>query len=579
MLQPSPERFFAVRRCRRPAAATPYPTIGGLLVVLLAVATALPLPALAGKPDAGAAIDAYVRAAEQVQHFSGVVLVARNGVPLLEKGYGLASQELAVPNTTATKFLIGSVTKQFTAAAILQLQEQGKLSVQDPISKYLPSWPKATGDRVTIHQLLSQTSGIPSYTDDAELMARRAVEMSLDELCASFRDKPLDFEPGTSWKYSNSGYVVLGLIIEAVSGEPYEQYLRAHVLEPAGMRDTGYAHNETVIPNRACGQAWQDGKWTNTLRVAMSVPYAAGALYATAADLLRWDQALYGEKVLSARSKEQMFTPVRENYGYGEMILDRFGHREIMHGGGIDGFTTHLARYPDDRLTVIVMCNNESVQASAIGVAVAAILFGQPYDVPVVKKAVALDPARLDDYPGAYRIADGQYRLIRRDGDQLTSQRTGGPARQIFPEGKDRFFYENDNATTVTFERDAQGRVVAQLMHQQGTDARCERVTGALADSLLAEPAEFTVDPAVFARYEGDYELAPGFILSIRARDGRFFTQATGQQEAEIFAASESEFFLKVVEARLTFQRDAAGAVTGLVLHQGGRDMPARKVR
>ena len=580
----------------RHAAVAPAPSTGAgaaavrraVLLAALCLASLVPGPRQAAAAAAGkaadaralsAAVDAYVRAAESVQHFQGTVLVARDGVPLLEKGYGMASRELAVPNTPATKFLLGSVTKQFTAAAILQLQEQGKLSVQDPIAKHLPGWPKPNGDRITIHQLLSHTSGLPNYTDDGAVMSRRVLDLSLDELCATFQDKPLDFEPGTGWAYSNSGYVVLGRIVEAASGQSYEDYLREHVFGPAGMADSGYGHLETVIPGRACGHAWQDGHWVNAARVAMSIPYAAGALYATAADLLRWDQALYGDKVLSAASRQQMFTPVRQDYGYGQMIADRFGHREIMHGGGIDGFTSHLARYPDDRLTVIVLCNNESVQASAIGLAIAAILFGQPYDVPVAKTPVALDPARLDDYVGAYRIADGQYRLIRRDGDQLLSQRSGGPARKVFPEARDRFYYDNDNATTVAFERDAQGRVVAQLMHQQGVDARCERVTGALADSLLAGPAEATVDPVAFAACVGDYELGPGFVLTVRTRDGRFFGQATGQQELELFAAGPDEFFLKVVDAQLSFQRDATGAVTGLVLHQGGRDMPARKVR
>lgn len=557
--------------------STMLPLILPLAALALALAPAR--PALAARDNPAAAFDAYLQAAQAVMNFQGTVLVARDGEPVLEKGYGLASRELAVPNTPATRFLIGSVTKQFTAAAILQLQEQGKLSVQDPISRHLPAWPKATGDRVTIHQLLSHTAGIPNYTDDAAVMARRTVEMTLDELCATFRDKPLDFEPGTSWSYSNSGYVILGLVIEAVTGQSYEQYVREHLLEPAGMRDSGYGHLATVIPNRACGYSSQGGTWANTPRVAMSVPYAAGALCATAADLLRWDQALYGDKVLAAASREAMFTPVAQGYGYGQMMQDRFGHREIAHGGGIDGFTTHLARYPDDRLTIIVMCNNEAVDASAIGVALAAIAFGRPYDLPAIKKPAKIDVARLDEYAGAYRIGEREFRLVRRDGDRLTSQRTGGDARPLLPEKQDLFFYEHDHATTLAFERDAQGRVVAHVIHQQGTDTRCERVTGALADSLLAGPAVVAVAPDVFAGFVGEYELAPGFVLSVRQRDTRCFAQATGQQEFEIFPASETEYFLKVVDARLTFERDAAGQATGLVLHQAGRDMPARKIR
>jgi D-alanyl-D-alanine carboxypeptidase len=458
------------------------------------------------------------------------------------------------------------------------LQEQGKLSVDDAITKHLKSYPADPGDRITIHQLLTHTSGIPSYTDDAELMARRTVEIPAAELVVTFQDRPLEFAPGTEWRYSNSGYVLLGLVVEAASGQSYEQYLQEHFFTPLGLTGTGYTHNETILPLRASGYTLTDGVLANAAHIAMSLPFSAGAIHSTVGDLAAWDRALHGDKVLSAASQQQMFTPVQQNYGYGVMMMERSGHKLIMHDGGIDGFSSHLARYPDDGVTIVVLGNNESVNASELGFALAAIMFDQPYDVPVRKTPVAVADAALDEFGGVYRVGEDQYRVFRRDGQGLTSRRTGGAILKLLPESADRFYYTHDNASTVTFVRDAQGAVVAHVMHQQGVDSRHEKLVGAVADSIMALQSEVVVDPAVFARYVGDYELAPGFVLTFRTRDGRFFTQATGQSELEVFAAGETEYFLKAVDARLSFTV-TAGAVTGVVLHQNGRDMPGPKIR
>jgi CubicO group peptidase (beta-lactamase class C family) len=555
---------------------SPTRAIRGTYALVLLLLTATTLPALAA--DKAAELDAYLNAAHEVRQFQGAVLVAKDGVPVLQKGYGFANVEFQALNTPQTKFLIGSITKQFTATAILQLQEQGKLSVSDPITKHLAWYPQNPGDRVTIHHLLTHTSGIPSYTDDAALMARRSVEMPVPELVATFEDKPLLFEPGAQWQYSNSGYVLLGLIVEAASGQSYEQYLQEHFFTPLKMTGTGYAHNETILPLRACGYTAADGVLANAARIAMSLPYSAGAVYATVGDLLVWDQALYGDKVLTAASKQQMFTPVLQNYGYGWMMLERSGHRLITHDGGIDGFASHLARYTDDGVTIVVLCNNASVGAGGIGLGLAAIMFDQPYDLPVRKTPAAVDPGSFDEFTGVYQLGEDQYRVIRRDGLALTSQRTGGPVYNLLPEAADRFFFEHDHATTVAFVRDARGVVNAQVAHQQGVDSRHEKLAGAKADSLMALQREAVLDPAIYARYAGDYEITPEFILTFRTRDGRLFTQATGQTELEVFASSETEFFFKAVDAQITFTVDAA-VVTGLVLHQNGQNMPAPKIR
>ncbi len=551
----------------------------GLLITLTSILIAV-LPPIIRGADKAAELDTYLKAAHEVLKFQGAVLVARDGQPILEKGYGMADVELGVPNQPDNKFLIGSITKQFTATAIMQLQEQGKLDVNNPISAYLPDYPKPMADQVTLKHLLTHTSGIPSYTDNGTVMASRTVDMSLDSLMATFDSLPLDFEPGSKYYYSNSGYVVLGAIVEKVSGKSYEDYLQEHIFKPLEMQNTGYAHNDRIITGRAQGYTIDnDGHVINAKRIAMSIPFSAGALYSTVGDLLKWDQALYTEKVLSSKSLKAMWTPMLNGYGYGWHIGEKFGHRVIGHSGGIDGFSSDFARFVDDRVTVVVFSNNEAASASQIGAQLAAIVFDQPYDIPVIKEPIAIDTALLSEYAGVYKIKDGDYRVMTAEDGQLYSQRTGGGRSKVFPEAKDKFYWEWDNAITVTFVRDESGRIIAHIVHQMGEDGRAERIEGPEADSVLSSDTPIKIDPAVLADYVGEYELQPGFILTMRTRAGRIFTQATGQGEIEMFPRDKDEFFLKVVDAKLSFVRDEDGHVISVILHQNGRDMPAPKIK
>ncbi len=582
-----------MRRHLRPASVSPrqarssHRLVAWVVAGLVIAAVSAPGSIIAADtaasadPPAGIAaeLDAYCRAAAEVLHFQGVVLVARDGTPILEKGYGFASRELGVMNTPQTRFLIASVTKQFTAAAIMHLEERGKLSLQDPITRHLPSYPGDPGDRITVHHLLTHTSGIPNYLSDPEIWARISMEIPISELVDSFSHKPLDFEPGTDFGYSNSGYVLLGLIIEAASGQTYAEYLRESIFQPLGMDNSGYGCHSTIIPNLASGHETVADEWRKAGRIAMSLAYSAGALYSTASDLLKWDQALYGNMLLTESSREKMFTPVLEGFGYGWVMREVAGRRAIHHGGGMPGFTSHIGRYPDDGLTVIVLSNNDSAAAEPLGFSLARVAFGEPYDLPVRKTPIEIDSSILDDYQSAYMIEEGNYRVIRRDDEGLTSQRSGGPVTRIFPEAEDRFYYASNNAITITFIRGSDGRVTASLMRQEGVETRHEALTGVLADSLLAQREAVHLDPAILERYVGEYELAPGFTITFRSEESRLFSRATGQEEVEVYPSSETEFFLKVVEAEIAFELDAEGNPTGLVLTQSGREMPARRVR
>jgi CubicO group peptidase (beta-lactamase class C family) len=351
------------------------------------VAPAAPAPldqaALAKK------VDELVNAHMAVNGFSGSVLLARDGKPLVAKGYGYANVEWQIPNTPQTKFRIGSITKQFTSMLIMQLREAGKIKLEDSVCAYVTPCPD-TWKPVTIHHLLTHTSGIPSYTGIASWRETNMVPKTVDQLIGVFRDLPLEWTPGERYAYNNSGYFLLGVVIEKASGKKYEQALKDMILTPLGLNDTGYDWSTEIIPRRASGYSSRGGAVSNASVLHMQHPYSAGALYSTAEDLLKWDQALYTTTLLPEAAKTLMWTPFKNNYAYGWIIVSpspaTFGHKRIVHGGGINGFTSIIMRQPDSNVTAIVLSNNESANASAIGRELLAIYFGQPYTIPAPKK-------------------------------------------------------------------------------------------------------------------------------------------------------------------------------------------------
>ncbi len=293
------------------------------------------------------------------ESFSGAVLIARNGEVLISQGYGLADREKNLPNTPLTKYRIGSITKQFTAMAILMLQVQGKLNVQDPVCLYISDCP-AAWQGITIHHLLTHTSGIPNFTNFPDYQATKARPSSPEQTIARFKDQPLDFPAGTQWSYSNSGYILLGYIIEQVSDQSYEMFLQQNIFEPLQMKDTGYDHNDG---SGAIGYTGIHDLWAEADFIDMTIPYAAGGLYSTVEDLYRWDQALYTGQLVPKDLLDSMFTPHAKmpdpglSYGYGWFVGEMNNHKAVSHGGSIEGFATEFRRYIDDKVTIIVLSN------------------------------------------------------------------------------------------------------------------------------------------------------------------------------------------------------------------------------
>lgn len=346
-------------------------------------------PYVAVAQDHAAKIQEFLTVAHKYRQFNGTVLVAENGKIIYKGAYGQANMEWNIPNTPDTRFRLGSITKQFTATAILQLVEQGKIKLDAKLSDYLPDYRKDTGEKVTIHQLLTHTSGIPSYTSQPGFFQNVSRNpYKVDEFVKKYASGDLEFEPGSKFTYNNSGYFLLGAIIERVTGKPYEQVLKQNIFDPLGMKNTGYDHHDTLISKRASGYSKTPDGYTNAAYLDMSIPYAAGSLYSTVEDLYLWDQALYTDKVLSAQSKALMYKPFLENYAYGWAVTNASFKQNnqpvhlISHDGGINGFSTTIMRFPNEKNLIVMLDNSGSEYVNRLGESIGKIIYNQPYDPP-----------------------------------------------------------------------------------------------------------------------------------------------------------------------------------------------------
>ncbi|HEY0100075.1 MAG TPA: serine hydrolase [Pyrinomonadaceae bacterium] len=425
-------------------------------------------------------VDEYMNAAAKAEGFSGSILVARDGSTVASKGYGLANIELNVPNTPQTVFRLASLTKQFTALAIMMLQERGKLSTGDSICKYLDACP-ATWQPITIRQLLTHTSGIPNYTSFPDFARTAVLPATHESFIGRVKDRPLDFVAGEKFNYSNTGYYLLGVVVERAAGKSYEDFVQENIFTPLGMKNTGFDNPVRIIKNRAAGYEGQGERIHNASYIDMSNGYAAGFIVSTTEDLLLWDKALYTERLVSRKSLDEMFTPFKDlsptkNYAYAWWLEKQSDRQAISHSGHINGFATYIMRYPAERVTVIVLSNNRGAPSERVAKDLSAIAFGAPYKIPQERKVIA-------------------------------------------------------------------------------------------------------VASAVLEKYAGQYQLRPNFIITMSLDNGKLLMQPNAPQKVEMFATSETEFFLKAGNAQFTFLKDAQGTVTGLIFHLNGQETTAPKIK
>lgn len=500
------------------------------------------------------------------------ILVAKDGKILYKKAFGYADLEKKVLVTPETKFRIGSITKQFTASAILKLQEEGKLQVTDKLSKYFPDFPR--GGEVTIHHLLTHTSGIHSFTGKEDFLKRVLTPVTNEEELAYFKNDPYDFNPGDNYLYNNSGYFLLGYIIEKVTGKSYGQYLKDTFFDPLGMTNTGVHASTLTLTNEAKGYG-KEGSYVRALNWDMSWAGGAGALYSTVEDLYRWNEAVFNGKVLNEKSLKAAFTPVvlnngqkpaGTNYGYGWGFAEYRGQETIEHGGGLHGFLSQLARYPKENMTVAILTNVTPAQVSLSSNTLAEYYLWEKMGKQASYSQQAAGSVDVKTYEGRYDFKNGVVMIITSDGKDLFAQLTGQPKFPIFPAAPDEYFWKVVEAR-IKFIKNDKGEIT------HGHFAQGSYVIDA---QKLPEDVIVKVDPTLYNDYAGRYNYGENIIITVTSESGKIFVQATNQPKFEIFPLSEKEFVLKDLNARITFSRETDGKISKLLLDMGGqkKDVP-----
>lgn len=399
-------------------------------------------------------ITELIEAAYSADEPGCAVIVVRDGEVLLRMGRGMANLELGVPIEPDMVFRIASITKQFTAVSILMLTEQGKLTLNDPITRFFPDYP-TQGHHITVKHLLTHTSGIKSYTDIPEWLGLFRKDFSVDELIDFFKDQPMDFAPGEKMHYCNSGYTLLGAIIEQLSGLSYADFLQQTIFTPLGMAQSGYDETERIIPKRVAGYMPDGDGFKNAPYFSMTQPFAAGALISTVDDLARWDTALYTEQLLSQATLQQAFakTPLADgsfsDYGFGWGVASYKGHPIVEHSGSIPGFATFGLRMPEDHVFVAILSNNLRNSAAELASRIAALVIGKPLVDPT---PIELDAVTLAQFEGAYRAKDGEEWKVVLENGRLTIQFGQAPPTELVPFAPNAFFCKGMPLVHLFFE-------------------------------------------------------------------------------------------------------------------------------
>jgi CubicO group peptidase (beta-lactamase class C family) len=520
-----------------------------------------------------AQMDGWLKETYPADQPGATVIAIKNGEVVLRGAYGMANLEQEIALETDMVFRLGSITKQFTATAIMMLEQQGKLSVTDDITVHLPDYP-TQGKVITIENLLTHTSGIPNYTDIPGWMETRIRNHATnEEMFEGWQALPLEFEPGERYQYSNSAYFMLGAIIEAASGMSYEAFVEEKIFAPLGMNNSYFDRSDRLIPGRVSGYRPDAEGFLNAPFLDMSQPGAAGSLASSVEDMALWDASLYTEKLLPAEAWQRMWSPFQLNngelsaYGYGWSLGEHDNSPIIQHNGGIFGFTTSGIRMPDQQLYVAVLSNGARANPGGTAQRLVMALLGEEVDL----EPVDIPLEDLADLQGVYRINDDDVRVVTVEETGIYTQRTNGRKFQVTPLGNDRFFYPG-SLTQIQFHRNEDGSISHHEIFAFGSaPGRAD-----LTDEPIPEPPEVAeIDPAVLDDYVGNYELVPGFVLRVWAEDDMMHAQATGpgQGVLEVLPRGDDVFFNSAVGAVLNFHRGDNGQVTRLVLEQGGQTL------
>jgi len=400
--------------------------------------------------------------------FNGVAFVSMDGKQLVNKAYGFQDVAKNIKNDVSTIFQIGSNTKQFTAEVILQLAMEKKLELQDKLSRYFPGYPN--GNHITIEQLLNHTSGIYCYTNDSTFLGRIAEPISKSDLFSLFQDKPLGFTPGSQFAYSNSNYILLGYIIEAVTGEKYERVVRERILKPCGMAHSGFDFANLKDNNKATGYSVIQANYSAPSPITdSSLSFAAGALYSTAADMYKWHNALQHYMLLPKKWQEKAYTPNKFGYGYGWFVDSIFQKRIIGHSGGLPGFYTYEMRVTEDNLCILLMqnCLAPAMDNNTICINILKCLYDKNYKIPARKQPIKVQPEQLVQYTGEFTIMPNFSITIRAKGDILYAQGTNQREFALMASEAGNFFSKEVGAE-IEFVKNNDGSYNKLILKQGG---------------------------------------------------------------------------------------------------------------
>ncbi len=522
-----------------------------------------------------AGIDAIFNLAYPAHLPGATVLIAKDDNIIYRKAFGMADLELNVQLKPESVMQLASITKQFTSTAVLILMEQGKLSLHDPISKFIEDYPR--GNKITLHHLLNHTSGIKDYTRIPELRTRTALDLSPEELISTFKDLPLEFNPNEKQEYSNSGYVLLGYIIEKLSGMSYGDFIHKNIFDKLGMKNSEYLDAYKIIPNRASGyQITQEGNYENADYMSPTFPYAAGALMSSVDDMFLWNKAIHHNTLISQKSKQIAFTNNSlidgklHNYGYGWYINELAGITSLEHTGGINGFSTSGIYMPEINIYAIVLTNrNDRKGPESYNLEAVSIVLGKPLQDKV---AVNLSEKQLKKWVGAYQF-DDVTRFITYDNGALYSMREAGRPVKLIPLSENEFKFDNSPLATYNFSlKDNKKQVIYA--------ERIEKSMGTETDKKLpTERVAITLPQETLIKYVGVYELQPSFQIEISMQNAQLLAVATGRPPVQLFAETVNSFFIKEMNAQIIFTIETDGAIKSLTFSQGGNKMKGNKIK
>lgn len=502
-------------------------------------------------------------------------LVSRNGKIIYKKAFGMANLELNTPMQVDNVFWVASIGKQFTAVAILQLMEQGKLNLQDEITKFIPDYP-TKGHKITIEHLLTHTSGIHNFSGMKDPEKKLALDCTPNEVIDFFKNLPMRFTPGTKWEYSNSGYFILGYIIEVITGKPYSEYLEDNFFKPLGMTNSLYANDTRIIKNRVGAYSHGDNGFENSKSRNVTHVYSAGAIQSTVEDFFKWHQAVHTYKLVKKENLDMAFRRYKltdgteTDYGYGWRLGNVYASPSIWHGGLITGFGTMEVYLPKEDVFVAVFSNCDCIYPKDIATRLAALTTGRPNEY----KEISVDNTILKECTGVYENQNGQQRIITVSDSKLFSQLGRGPKTNLKAYQKDKYFFDNDPMQTIEFSKTTKGKIEKLTAEKLTGNEVWNKTNKAIPDTNGIK-----VDGRILETYVGVYEVTPDFTFSILKEQDKLFLLAPEQEKLEMFADTESKFFLKVNDAQFEFVKDDFGKVTKTIMNQGGRQADAKKIK